>query len=122
MQGTKGRADSSGTIYDLKGNVVWKHRDKDDPNPYQQEHDELFSAIAKGDYKFADAENGAKSTMTSLLGRMCTYSGQKISWDEALNSNVSLMPERFAWDATPPVLPQEDGFYPVPVPGETKVL
>ena len=122
MTGTKGRADNSGTIYDLKGNIIWKHRDRNDPNPYQQEHDELFAAVANGEYKFADAENGAKSTMTSILGRMCTYSGQVIKWDEAINSEVSLMPERFAWDATPPVVPNEDGSYPVPVPGETKVL
>jgi hypothetical protein len=28
-----------------------------------------LAAIAKGDYKFADADNGAKSTMTAILGR-----------------------------------------------------
>ena len=38
-----------------------------DNDPYQSEHDELFEAIAKGEYKFADAENGAKSTMTAIL-------------------------------------------------------
>ena len=120
--GTKGRATGDGTIYDLKGNIVWKHRGRNDPNPYQQEHDELFSAVAKGDFKYADAENGAKATMTAILGRMATYSGQVISWDEAINSNVNLMPDKYAWEAAPPVLPGEDGKYPVPVPGETKVI
>jgi len=124
MHGTKGRATTAkGTrITDLKGNRIWSHRDRNDPNPYQQEHNELFAAVAAGEYKFADAENGARSTMTSLLGRMATYSGQVIEWDEALNSDMSLMPQKFAWDAAPPVLPGEDGYYPVAIPGKTKVL
>ena len=124
IHGTKGRATTQGgtMIMDLKGNTTWKHRGKNDPNPYQQEHDELFAAIAAGEYKFADAENGAKSTMTSLLGRMATYSGQEITWDEAMKSDLSLMPAKFAWDAQPPIMPDEDGLYPVAIPGVTKVL
>ena len=89
-------------------------------NPYQTEHDELFAAIAKGEYKFADAENGAKSTMTSILGRMATYSGQVIEWDKAINSGISIMPKEFSFNATPPTLPNADGLYPIPVPGVVK--
>jgi len=124
LHGTKGRAttDKRTMIMDLKGKRIWSHRDQNDPNPYQQEHNELFAAIANGEYKFWDAENGAKSTMTAILGRMATYSGQMIEWEEALNSDLSLMPQKYAWDAEPPILPNEDGFYPVPVPGKTKVL
>ncbi|CAN5430139.1 Gfo/Idh/MocA family oxidoreductase [soil metagenome] len=121
LQGTKGRANSSGIITDLKGKQVWRHRDKDDPNPYQQEHDDLFASIRNGKV-INDAENGAKSTLTAIIGRMATYSGQVINWEDALNSNVSLMPQRFAWDAQPPTLPNEDGYYPIPTPGVTKVL
>jgi myo-inositol 2-dehydrogenase/D-chiro-inositol 1-dehydrogenase len=121
VTGTKGRADSSGTIYDLKGNILWKHRDQDDPNPYQQEHDELFASIAAGEV-INDLEYGAKSTMTAILGRMATYSGQMITWDEALNSDIKLVPDTFGWDVLPPVLPDENGYYPVPMPGITKVL
>jgi myo-inositol 2-dehydrogenase / D-chiro-inositol 1-dehydrogenase len=119
--GTKGRADSSGALYDLKGKVIWKHRDQEDPNPYQQEHDELFAAIEAGEF-LNDLENGAKSTMTSILGRMATYSGQMITWDEAINSEHKLVPDTFGWDVKPPVLPDQNGFYPVPMPGITKVL
>ena len=120
--GTKGRAttDNNTEITDLKGNSLWRHRGKNDPNPYQVEHDRLFAAIASGEV-INDAENGAKSTMTSLMGRMATYSGKVIEWEEALNSDISLMPQRFAFDADPPVMPVE-GRYPVPVPGKTKVI
>jgi hypothetical protein len=64
----------------------------------------------------------ARSTMLGILGRMATHSGQRITWDDALASNKVLAPERYAWDAAPPVLPKPDGSYPYPVPGVTQVL
>ena len=64
----------------------------------------------------------AIATMTAILGRMATYSGRVVEWDEALASDLSLMPTRFAWDAPPPVLPDADGRYAVPVPGMTRAL
>ena len=75
--GTKGKIHcGQGTITDAKGKSIFQFDTKKENEPYQTEHDELFAAIAKGEYKFADAERGAKSTMTSILGRMATYSGQ----------------------------------------------
>ncbi|MFN4146007.1 MAG: Gfo/Idh/MocA family protein [Runella sp.] len=125
--GTKGRIDSfNGNNTLLKahktGKIIYAHEGKSDRNPYQVEHDELFEAVAKGEYKFADAENGAKSTLTAIMGRMATYSGKLITWDEALNSNIDLMPTQFAWDALPKTLPGPDGYYPVAVPGKTIVV
>ena len=122
FHGTKGAAPKPGEIYDASGGAIYKHRGKDDPNPYQIEHDELFAAIAAGEYKFADTERGALATMTAILGRMATYSGKVVEWDEAFNSTVSLMPERYAWDADPPVMPDENGHYPIPMPGVSQVV
>jgi predicted dehydrogenase len=119
--GTKGSVVcGTGIMKDLKGKVIYKHEGANDPNPYQVEHDELFDAISKGEYRYADTENGAKSTMTSILGRMATYSGQVIEWDKALNSGISIMPKEFTWDTLPPVLPDADGLYAAAVPGKTK--
>ncbi len=122
--GSKGRLDLEGdkaVLKDWKGNVVYRHRGEEDPDPYQTEHDVLFAAI-KNNTAINDAENGAKSTMTAILGRMATYSGQVITWDEALNSQMSIMPKEFTWTAQTPTNPGPDGFYPVPVPGKTRVL
>ncbi len=119
--GTKGRiAFGKANITDGKGKVLYEFDKKTENNPYQTEHDELFAAIAKGEYKFHDAENGAKSTMTSILGRMATYSGQIITWDKAINSGLNLSPQTYAWDAMPPVVPNADGYYPFATPGVTK--
>jgi predicted dehydrogenase len=119
--GTKGKVFcDEARITDNKGKTIYQFDKTKDNQPYQAEHDELFAAVAKGQFKFWDAERAAKSTMTSLLGRMATYSGQVINWDQAINSGINIMPEKFAFDATPPILPDENGLYPVAVPGVTK--
>ncbi len=121
--GTKGKIQTgAANIVDHKGKVLYQFDKKKENNGYQTEHDELFAAIAKGEYKFADTENGAKSSMTSILGRMATYSGQMIEWDKAINSGLDLHPKVYDWNATPPVVPNEDGFYPVAIPGKTKYV
>lgn len=119
--GTKGKVYcDQARITDPKGNVIYQFDKKLENQPYQNEHDELFAAIAKGEYKFWDAERGAKSSMTSILGRMATYSGQVADWDKAINSGINIMPTAYAFDATPPVTPDANGNYPVAVPGVTK--
>lgn len=118
--GTKGVVRCGAAEIQSKGKTLYGYDKKLENNPYQTEHDELFQAIAKGEYKFADAENGAKSTLTAIMGRMATYSGEVIEWDKALNSGLDLQPSKYAWDAMPPVKPDAGGAYPVATPGVTK--
>ena len=120
LVGTKGVVKCGDAQISSGGKTLYQYDKKLENNPYQTEHDELFAAIAKGEYKFANAEYGAKSTMTSIMGRMATYSGQVMEWDKVINSGISIMPEKFAWDANPPTLPGADGFYPIATPGVTK--
>jgi predicted dehydrogenase len=120
--GTKGKIyTGAAKIVDHKGTSLFQYdKKKLENDAYQTEHDELFEAIAKGEYKFDNAEYGAKSTMTSILGRMATYTGQVIEWDKAINSGISLQPDVYSFDALPKSLPNKDGFYNVAVPGVTK--
>ena len=121
LTGTQGKIYcGDAVIKDHKGKVLFQFDKKTENNPYQSEHDELFAAIAKGEYKFADTENGAKSTMTAIMGRMATYSGQVMEWDKLLASGISVMPKTFDWNAMPLSVPDEDGKYPIPTPGKTK--
>jgi myo-inositol 2-dehydrogenase/D-chiro-inositol 1-dehydrogenase len=117
--GTKGQADLE--AYKIMGANAWSHERRNQKDPYQQEHDDLFDAI-RNDKPYNEAFRGAYSTMTSIMGRMATYSGVVIDWKEALNSEISIMPKQFSWDATPPTVPDEHGFYPIPMPGSTKVV
>jgi len=120
FHGTNGTAPEPGRLLSRSGATLFEHDDSEDPNPYQVEHDELFAAIAAGEHRYTDGELGAVATMTAILGRMATYSGQVIEWEEALASDLSLLPDRFAWDAPPPVRPDGDGRYAIPTPGLTR--
>jgi myo-inositol 2-dehydrogenase/D-chiro-inositol 1-dehydrogenase len=111
--GTKGHADiNSSRIYPT-GAEAWRYRGPD-PNPYQVEHDDLFASIRAGS-PLNEGYNGAMSSMTAILGRLATYSGQMLSMDEALASEISLAPERYDWDAQPRT-PS------VAIPGQSKVV
>jgi len=111
--GTKGYADISAGVIRVNGESPWRYRGKKN-NPYQTEHDDLFAAI-RSDKPFNEAEYGAHSSMTSIMGRMATYSGKMISWEEAIHSNMNLAPEAYAWDAAPPEPI-------VAMPGQTKTV
>jgi predicted dehydrogenase len=118
--GTKGTCDIS--AHTIRSAQPWRYRRADnEPNAYQVEHDDLFSAI-RNDKPFSEAEFGAKSSMTAIFGRMATYSGKELEWEKALNSQIDYMPKIFAWDAEPLVKPGPDGIYPLPVPGKTIVI
>lgn len=118
--GTKGKSDiDNGKI--MAGGSTWKHKAKTRELPYQIEHADLAAAIREN-RPYNEVENGAYSTLTAIMGRMATYGGKPVEWEEALNSQIDLCPKRFAWDADPVVLPFEDGSYPVAVPGVTKAV
>ncbi|MFC2126451.1 Gfo/Idh/MocA family protein [Bacteroidota bacterium] len=108
-------------IYDSKGKLLWKYLGKDDPAPHQVEQTEFFRMIREDEY-INQAESGAMSTMTAILGRMATYTGQMITWDEAMKSEENLLPEKLSLDAKPLVKPDKDGNYPIPMPGITKFI
>jgi predicted dehydrogenase len=111
--GTKGTADILKNRID--GANAWRYSGPK-TNMYDVEHRELFAAIRSG----KPINNGvymARSTMLAILGRMATYSGQVVTWQDALNSKQSLAPDRYAMDGTPPALPDKEGKYSVAMPG-----
>jgi hypothetical protein len=120
--GTKGRSEVN--RHTILGQERWRYRGEEGGRSSTQiEHDILFDAIANNKpVTNSTAENGAKAAMTAILGRMTTYSGKMIEWNDALQSQQDLFPAKLAWDATPKVLPDANGFYPRAVPGETDVL
>lgn len=124
FQGTLGTSYTDGgnkaTIKSYSGNSLYNHDGENDDNPYQVEHNQLFASIRSGGL-INNAEYGAKSTMTAILGRMATYTGKVITWDEAMNSEHKLVPDEdgLTWDSIPPVILDENGNYPIPVPGKT---
>jgi hypothetical protein len=60
------------------------------------------------------------STMLGILAQMVCYTGQAITWEQAIGSTLVLAPKTYAWDAEPPVKPDKEGNYPTAMPGVTK--
>jgi predicted dehydrogenase len=103
----------------IEGKTPWQLR-KPIPNPYQVEQDLLVDAI-RNNRPYNDVEHAATATLVGVMGRMASYSGQQVTWDQVLKSETRLAPERYAFDATPPAVPGPDGRYPVAMPGVTMI-
>ena len=96
----------------IKGKEHWRyHGPKTDM--YQHEHDELFASIRSGKL-INDGDWMAHSTMVGLMGRMAAYTGQEVSWDEALNCAEKLVPDNLDWKMKLDIAP-------MPMPGVTKL-
>ena len=116
--GTKGVSNISRQT--ILGENRWRYKGKR-KGGHQNEWFDLIASIDKGEIP-NEAEYGAKSSMTAILGRMASYSGKEITWDSALASNKSLAPTEYDWKAMPQPKPDDKGNYPIPIPGITKVL
>ena len=125
--GLKGYSDIGQGYIKLRDGTEWryKHPGGREPNPYQVEHDDFFDAI-RNNNPYNEADYGAYSTMTSILGRMATYSGQEVTMEQALNSDLDLHPKFYDYKADPKELwpdaevrvePDKNGRYWLPKPG-----
>ena len=118
FQGTKGYV-KIGEITDYSGKVLWKYEGPR-PNAYQVEHDELHDAIRR-DVPLNNAYYGTTSSFSAVLGRMATYSGKVQNFEKALALPYRTMPENMTWESTPPVVPDAEGNYPLPMPASFKI-
>jgi predicted dehydrogenase len=109
ITGTEGFANASGTIFNLKGEEIWKYphpaEGSSDPtwkvtDPYVQEHINLVTAIRRGEY-LSDAEAQVNSTLITIMGRMSAYSGKDVTWEEVMNSDLYLGPKKYDFGPVP---------------------
>ena len=121
--GSKGTCDiSKALIMDTQGNEVWQS-DAEEANGkgWQQEHYDFFEALRKGE-RPNEVQYGAESTMTSILGRIATYTGDVVKWDDAMENGKSLadFDSLHSFDDEAPIQPDREGNYEVPMPGQYK--
>jgi myo-inositol 2-dehydrogenase/D-chiro-inositol 1-dehydrogenase len=116
ITGTQGNAYiTSQALYttDLKGETTWRYKGPT-PNMYQVEHDEMYASIRRGK-PLNDGVRMCTSTMAGIMGRMAGYTGQEITWEQALNSKESLVPQKLDWSGSLPIAPMA-------IPGKTKFV
>lgn len=97
-----------------KGDTIWKPTNfkNDAGEMYQVEHNELFASIRAGK-PINDTERGANSCLMAIMARQAAYTGQAVTWEQAMSSRESLVPDNLSWDTpAPPAV--------VAVPGQTK--
>ncbi len=104
--GTKGTSDAHSQI---QGTTNWTY-EGEDVNPYVQEHADLVSSIRAGE-PLNEGKRVAESVLTAIMGREAAYTGQEITWEQILNAELDLVPERFEFGSRP--IPD------VPKPGQT---
>jgi len=100
VAGGKGTAAISQRGLEITTESKWRY-DGAKNNQSQTEHDELFASIRSGK-PINNGDYMTKSTLMAILGRMATYTGQKITWEQAMNSQEDLSPDRYEWDGKPP--------------------
>ncbi len=113
--GSEGTAFYQGNTHKISGKNNWEYQGER-KDMYQIQHNELFASIRAGK-PMNDGEMMANSTMLGIMSRMAAYSGQTISWEQAMNSNQVLGPDfhQYDWDLKWPVPPPA-------IPGVTKIL
>jgi predicted dehydrogenase len=87
--------------FSVVGKTTWRLK-ASSRDMYQTEHDELFASIRSGK-PINDGEWMAHSTLLAIMGRMAAYTGQAVTWEEALKSGENLWPANFTWQSNVPV-------------------
>ena len=98
--------------FTITGPKAWRFREEKN-NPYSQEHTDLIASIRAGK-PYNELKEVTESVLTAIMGRMATYTGKAVTWEEALNSEENLMPASLDWNMTLPVPP-------VAMPGQTEL-
>jgi predicted dehydrogenase len=120
VYGTKGRAVVNGwnpkslKTYGYDGKETWGYKGDGGLDMYQVEHNELFASIRAGK-PINDCPRAVNSCMMGVMARMAAYTGQTVTWEQAMKSADNLQPATIGWDVTPPA--------PIiAVPGKTKLV
>ena len=104
VRGTKGYSNCEDEIWNADGTQAWKYPYELDEegeeigprNPYEQEHVDFVTAIRTGQ-PVNEAYRTAVSTMTAIMGRISCYTGQEVTWDEMMESNLKLGPQQMTF-------------------------
>jgi len=51
----------------------------------------------------------------AIMGRMAAYTGQEVTWEQAMNSQEKLVPDRLEWNMKLDIAPMA-------MPGTTRVI
>jgi predicted dehydrogenase len=94
--GTRGRCNVQAAEIDGGPGWSWRWQSDEPDDMYQNELDELFAALRRGE-TIDDGEYMCDSTLMAIMGRLSAYSGQAVTWEQARDSQEDLAPASYAW-------------------------
>jgi hypothetical protein len=103
-------------------NIAWTP-EKDAFSPWQYEWNDFIESIRK-DRPHNEAKRAAYSDFTTLMGRAACHTGQMVTWDDMMQSRFQFCSnvDSLTFHSPPPVKADENGRFPVPIPGQWKEL
>ncbi len=110
--GTKGRANIQRHRIESEDND-WRHRSEGPDDMYQNEHDAFFASIRSGE-RIDNSDYMCESTLMAIMGRLAAYTGQSVTRQQVLESQLDLSPKAYAWGDNPAS--------EIAVPGVTKMI
>jgi predicted dehydrogenase len=133
IHGTKCAAQFSGNMHEgtvhtyrdqrcADDNITWR-APKEPITPWQAEWDVLLDDIRR-DRPHNEAKRAALSNLADIMGRAAAHSGEIVTWDQAMASDFRFCPniDRLTDDSDPPIRADDEGHYPVPIPGRWKEI
>lgn len=133
VHGTKCGAQFSGNVHAptvhiykdqraAKNNIAWRP-EREKVSPYQVEWDVLLNAIRQ-DKPHNEVRRAAFTNLASIMGRAAVHTQKIITWDQMLASDFMFCSNvaELTKDSPAPVQADENGCYPVPVPGSWKEI
>jgi len=117
--GTKGRAYMPVNCR-IEGENAWQGG-KYDGKMYDHEHKALFDSLRDG-RPINNGDYMVLSSMLAILAQMVCYTGERLSWEQAMTSTLDFSLPAYNWDAVSTVKPNADGTYNTPLPGVTEFV
>ncbi len=105
-----------------KDNIAWTPT-KDVYSPWQYEWNVFIDDI-RHDRPHNEIKRAVYSDLTSLMGRAACHTGQIVTWDQMMKSKFQFCDylDELNFDSAAPVKADENGQFPVPIPGQWQEL
>jgi len=99
-------------------NIEWTPT-KDRYSPWQYEWNVFIDSI-RNDRPHNEVKRAVYSDLTSLMGRAACHTGQTVTWEQIMKSNFQFCDylDDLSFDSPAPVRADENGRFPVPIPGQ----
>ncbi|MCF6223818.1 MAG: Gfo/Idh/MocA family oxidoreductase [Flavobacteriaceae bacterium] len=118
IRGSKGIANEKHQFKDYSGKTFREFRDRDEIGASQKAQSYFINSVLEG-IQVNNTEYGAKSTLTTIMGRMAAETGQEITMENLLQSTESIVPKDISWHSKSVLTPDKYGNYKIEKPGRS---